>query len=322
MSKWNSQSLRRAFTLIELLVVIAIIAILVALLLPAVQQAREAARRSSCKNNLKQIGLALHNYHDTHTVFPPGWVVPKCPGVSDSDHRFIRHNPSWGFYLLPQLEQAAIYDQEDFQMNGACSGTPGQIGLLDTPTAANLYNTALPAFSCPSDIKPRTGANSFGTASYVGVRGNDGNGGQSTSFARLNGMFWTNSDCRMRDITDGTSNTLMVGEVSWEQYYSYGTGSNVKQGAWWAGIHEHKTDDMVAKSVNANFKFNGSSPNVNNSNDGFGSLHDGGAQFVMADGSVKFISENIDNVNAVGTTPMGTFQRLGVRDDGLVVGEF
>ncbi|WP_237228885.1 DUF1559 domain-containing protein [Rubinisphaera sp. JC750] len=322
MINWNSTENRRGFTLIELLVVIAIIAILVALLLPAVQQAREAARRSSCKNNLKQLGLALHNYHDTHNVFPPGWVIPKCPGVSDGDHRFIRHNPSWGFYLLPQLEQSAIYDLQDFQMTGACSAAPGQIGILDAPTAANRLRETLPAFSCPSDIKPSTGANSLGTASYVGVRGNDSQGGQSSSFNRLNGLFWANSNCRMRDITDGTSNTLAIGEVSWNQYYSYSTGNQVKRGGWWAGMHEHKTDDLVAKSVNANFEFNGSSPNINGTNDGFGSLHKGGAQFLLADGSVRFVSENIDSVNANGTDPMGTFQRLGVRDDGLVVGEF
>jgi len=313
---------RRAFTLIELLVVIAIIAILVALLLPAVQQAREAARRSSCKNNLKQLGLALHNYHDTHNVFPPGWVIPRCPGVNDAEHRFIRFSPGWGFYLLPQLEQAAIYDLQDFEMAGPCTGTPYEIGILDAPTAANRLRETLSAFSCPSDIKPSTGADSMGTSSYLGIRGNDSRGGQAISFAEGNGMFWANSKCRMRDITDGTSNTFAIGEVSWNQYYSYSTGNQVKRGGWWAGIREHKTDDLIARSVNADFELNGSHPNISDSNDGFGSLHQGGAQFLLADGSVRFVSENIDSVNASGSDPMGTFQRLGVRNDGLVIGEF
>ena len=312
---------RSAFTLIELLVVIAIIAILVALLLPAVQQAREAARRSSCKNNLKQIGLAMHNYHDTHTAFPPGWVIPRCPGVTDGNHRFVRNNPSWGFYLLPMLEQSAIYDLQDFQMGGACpgSGTAGAIGILDSPNNTNKLNQTLPAFACPSDIKPSTGSNGLGSASYVACRGNDGDSGQDSGFQQRNGMFWSNSSCRMRDITDGTSNTLMVGEVSWNQYYAFGTGSNIKRGGLWPGINEHKYDDLITKTTNANFPINGSRPDPGNDNDGFGSLHQGGAQFVMADGSVRFINENINSTN---NTPMGTYQRLGVRNDGLVVGEF
>ena len=306
------------FTLIELLVVIAIIAILVALLLPAVQQAREAARRSSCKNNLKQLGLALHNYHDIHTVFPPGWVINKCPGVSDGNHRFTNGNPSWGFMILPMLEQSAIYDLQDFQQNAACSGSPTG-GILDAPTTANSLNKTLPAFSCPSDIKPSRGVNNFGTSSYVGCRGDDDLSGQDTTFANRNGMFWTNSKVKMRDFTDGTSNTIMVGEISWNQYYAFGTGSAITRGGLWGGFGQHKYDDMVTRTVNANRKINQSRPDPGNDNDGFGSFHTGGAQFVLADGSVRFISENIDSTN---TSPIGTFQRLGIRNDGLVVGEF
>ena len=316
-------SVRRGFTLIELLVVIAIIAILVALLLPAVQQAREAARRSSCKNNLKQLGLAMHNYHDTHTVFPPGWVIPRCPGVNDTDHRFIRNNPAWGMYLLPALEQGALYDQFNFQMAGPCTtGAPGTIGLLPAPTTANSLNKSLDAFSCPSDIKSATSRDGFGSSSYVACRGNDANQGQTTSFSRLNGMVWANSDCRMRDIVDGTSNTIMIGEVSWNQYFAHGDASGVSRGGLWPGFGQHKNDDMVSRTTNAIFPINGSNSTNGNRNDGFGSFHKGGAQFVLADGSVRFISENIDSKNVVGTTPMGTFQRLGVKYDGLVLGEF
>ena len=313
---------QRGFTLIELLVVIAIIAILVALLLPAVQQAREAARRSSCKNNLKQLGLAMHNYHDTHGVFPPGWIIPRCPGVDEGEHRFVTRNPAWGLYLLPMLEQGAIYDLQPFRMQSACTAEPRGIGIIASASNTNRLNQPLSAFACPSDIKPATGSDGFGTSSYVACRGNDSQGGQSRSFTPKNGIVWTNSNCRMRDVTDGTSNTIMIGEVSWNQYYSYGTNNNVTRGGLWAGFHEWKRDDLVSRTVNAIFPMNASSPNINGTNDGFGSFHKGGAQFVLADGSVKFLSENINSVNAVGTTPMGIYQRLGVRNDGLVVGEF
>lgn len=305
---------RMAFTLIELLVVIAIIAILVALLLPAVQQAREAARRSSCKNNLKQIGLALHNYHDTHRVFPPGWVLPCAD--SDPNHRFIGRNPAWGFYILPMLEQSAIYDLENFQASG-CSGNSN---LLTPPSNATKTNETLAAFSCPSDIKESRNPDGFGTSSYVACRGNDARDGQDTSVGLQNGMFWTNSSVKMRDITDGTSNTLMVGEISWNQWWAFGTNSNVRRGGTWAGIRDHKRDDMVSRTVNANFPINQSTGSgIGNTNDGFGSLHTGGVHFVLADGSVRFISENIQSTN---TSPIGTLQKLGVRNDGLVVGEF
>ena len=314
---------KRGFTLIELLVVIAIIAILIALLLPAVQQAREAARRSTCKNNLKQIGLALHNYHDTHKVFPPGWVIPKCPGVSDGDHRNIRYQPAWGFYILPFLDQSAIYNMQDFEMRQACPppspASSSDIGILDPPSTANAMDQPLEVFSCPSDVKETKGAGGFGTASYASNRGNDNNGGQSISFSRLNGIFWTNSNCQMRDIIDGTSNTIMVGEVSWDQYYGWGSGSNIKRGALWAGFGELKFDDMVSRNVNVTRPINLSrAPDPGNDNDGFGSMHEGGAHFLFADGSVHFLSENIDSGS--GTT--GTYQKLGVKDDREVVGEY
>jgi len=307
---------KRGFTLIELLVVIAIIAVLVALLLPAVQQAREAARRSSCKNNLKQLGLALHNYHDTHTVFPPGWVIPCAD--TEPNHRFIGRNPSWGFYILPMLEQSAIYNLQDFQMGSANCG--GAAGILDAPNSTNKMNEELPAFSCPSDIKPSRNPDGFGTASYVANRGTDNRDGQDSAVGIQNGMFWTNSSTKMRDIIDGTSNTFMVGEVSWNQWWAFGTNSNVRQGGTWAGFRDHKRDDMVSRTTNANKPLNRSTGSgIGNDNDGFGSLHTGGAHFVLADGSVRFVSENIDSTN---TAPIGTYQRLGERADGLTVGSF
>ncbi|TWT61514.1 DUF1559 domain-containing protein [Rubinisphaera italica] len=321
----------QGFTLIELLVVIAIIAILVALLLPAVQQAREAARRSSCKNNLKQIGLAMHNYHDTHRVFPPGLVMVDCrPGVNEGNHRHTGRHPSWGFYLLPFLEEAAIYDIQDFRMSGSCpsGGAPGGLGILDAPSNANATNNTLDSFSCPSDTKPSRGKGGFGTSSYAANRGNTNRGGQTTGLQmdETTGMFWVNSNTRMRDITDGTSSTIMVGEVSWKQYYNWtnANNSNLAQGALWPGVPTMKFDPLALRDVNAPRPINLSRPYTgagtgpSNDNDGFGSFHQGGAQFVFADGSVHFLSENINSQ----ASPLGTYQKLGIKNDGLVVGEF
>ena len=140
---------RFGFTLIELLVVIAIIAILVALLLPAVQQAREAARRSSCKNNLKQLGLALHNYHDTHGVFPAGYYAGDHPSVADGegDGRDARYG--WGSMILPFLEQAPLYDKMQV-------GDRLLSQNVNDPTVLADMQTPISAFRCPSDVAPGT----------------------------------------------------------------------------------------------------------------------------------------------------------------------
>ncbi|QDT63054.1 DUF1559 domain-containing protein [Calycomorphotria hydatis] len=326
----------RGFTLIELLVVIGIIAILVALLLPAVQQAREAARRSQCKNNLKQFGLAMHNYHDAHRTFPPGLIAfdrtNDDPPVTDSNHRFDNNHPGWGLYLLPYLEQTAIYERQDFQVKNT-------FGLLSNPTAANGLDQTLDVFSCPTDIKPSqqtftNQAGYYGTSSYAACRGNSTRGGQSVGtpfFAKRDGMFWINSRVRMRDVTDGTSSTIMIGEVSWDQWYGWGASAQVTRGALWPGIAELKCDPMVMRDVNFDRPINLSRPGSpdagvpagftgpGNDNDGFGSLHIGGAQFLFADGSVHFLSENIDTQPSPN---QGIYQRLGVRNDGEVVGAF
>ncbi|QDT63055.1 DUF1559 domain-containing protein [Calycomorphotria hydatis] len=322
---------RKGFTLIELLVVIAIIAILIALLLPAVQQAREAARRSQCKNNLKQIGLAMHNYHDAHRTFPPGLIVPDDrPSVTDADHRFYNYHPAWGFYLLPYLEQAAIYNQQDFERVAT--------GILDIQSAANGLDKTLNVYSCPTDIKPvqqtYTTNGKYGTSSYAACRGNTRRRGQTLGtpfFAERDGMFWVNSRVRMRDVTDGTSSTIMVGEVSWDQFYGWGSSAEVTRGAMWPGIGQLKYDPLVLKDVDYARPINLSRPGVpdasepagftgpGNDNDCFGSLHVGGAQFLFADGSVHFLSENIDTQPSPN---LGIYQRLGVRNDGEVVGAF
>ena len=300
---------RRGFTLIELLVVIAIIAILVALLLPAVQQAREAARRSSCKNNLKQIGLALHNYHDTFGVFPPGWVGGNATGHftgagEDLDYTGFTNGFGWGAMLLPALEAGNLYDRFDFRIRTSLA-----------PNAA-LLNNVLTVFQCPSDPKPDTfvltdeDTNTFtmGTANYMGVFGTDELhdcevSSSTTSWqCRGNGILFHNSKIGFRDITDGTSNTIVVGERT-----TFVDDDGPFYGVW---------SGLIPNSEHALERFLGHAehgPNYGEHAGDFGSSHKGGAQFVLGDGSVRFISENINET---------TFQRLAMRADGQVIGEF
>ena len=321
----SRQCQRLAFTLIELLVVIAIIAILVALLLPAVQQARESARRSSCQNNMKQLGLALHNYHDTHSVFTPGWVVPQFLNTNDlpvasNDHRYVGHNPAWGLFLLPFLEQGSLYDLQNFNQSDyltyrhSSSFVSGR-GVLQAPSATNGLRTSPAVFICPTDTqhnKPPVISN-YGRSSYVSCRGNINNYGQQTSMLMMPGVFFTNSRIRFRDITDGSSNTFALGEVSDQQFAEVDSSTVYESGGAWAGMGIHKRYIMVSRNVNSTRPLNRSSPERTADSDGFGSMHAGGAFFLFCDGRVRFVSENI-NISLYGN--------LGDRADGNVIGEF
>ena len=208
------------FTLIELLVVIAIIAILIALLLPAVQQAREAARRTQCKNNLKQIGIALHNYHDTHSCLPPmkTWDNEKdCLGGTPWDNL---GGFSWRVMILPFVEQSVMYNQINFatvQSQAACTGSG--------PVWAQITNKAIPGYLCPSDSTPaiigtNAGAN-YGAVVSASARSklNFGNASGSIPFERLAAVFQMSAGptaavkVRLDDIKDGTSNTIAVAEI-------------------------------------------------------------------------------------------------------------
>lgn len=314
---------RDGFTLIELLVVIAIIAILVALLLPAVQQAREAARRSSCKNNLKQIGLALHNYHDTFRVFPPGWIGANAAGphtgLDSADLTGFNNGFGWGAMILPQLEAGNIYDSFDFTLP------------LTDPANSSAIAHSISTFQCPSDPKPGTAditdslGNSFtlGTSNYMGVFGirdiddcEIGVGVTATQQCTAEGTFYHNSKVSFRDMTDGTSSTIIVGERT-TFYPNLNTKANPFYGTWmglvpnspegaerFLGHCEHSPNYALQKASNGD--------SLGDPGD-FGSSHTGGAQFVLADGSVRFLSTNID-------TP--TFQNLGQIADGQVIGEF
>ncbi|MBC8117857.1 MAG: DUF1559 domain-containing protein [Candidatus Saccharimonas sp.] len=338
---------RRGFTLIELLVVIAIIAVLIALLLPAVQQAREAARRTQCKNIVKQIGLAMHNYHDVFNTFPSGYIA-KVAGVQASNERGLW---SWGALILPYLDQAPLYSQLNV----------GNI-LLDQQLTLNLaaLQTPLSAFRCASDVGPRlnnfndsmgpaqTPANAYNahvtsngtnriaiaTSNYVMVAGTS----DSTTppvdpvqYGPCVGLGFQNSKINFSDITDGSSNVLLVGERAWK-YNNLTIGAanalgfsaeTCATGASWSV----KSGGLAALGIG----YNGINATFGSFHDrrGFSSVHVGGAHFLMGDGAVRFISENIDYAKLTVTTapyPGGfvttTFAKLLCRNDGKVVGDF
>ena len=297
----------RGFTLIELLVVIAIIAVLIALLLPAVQQAREAARRTQCKNNMKQLGLALHNYHDVHRTFPSGWISVNN-GVSSTNVGL--NGAGWGTMILPFLDQAPLYNK--FNANLA----------IHAPANVPFIDNILTAFQCPSDPKPNKWnigedgnpgnilaqlptANyvaCFGTGELDGCENPPGTAPVASNGQCVgDGMFYHNSKVQIRDVTDGTTNTFLLSERLTDE--SLGWLST------WPG--------MVSNGEEPFQRILGSADHVPNDPvahfDDFSSRHVGGAQFCMGDGSVRFISENIDH---------GTYRALATIQRGEVVGEF
>jgi prepilin-type N-terminal cleavage/methylation domain-containing protein len=304
---------RWGFTLIELLVVIAIIAILVALLLPAVQQAREAARRAQCKNNLKQIGLALHNYHDVYRTFPPGWMQPETPDVDGG----FGERWAWKVFILPQLDQAPLYQA----LNVNLGGQP--IPLADQPSA----QTILSVYLCPSDpganvneSYPDPNGNFYPKSNYPGVHGRGEE--VSINIGGGNGLLGKASRVRMADITDGTSQTFAVGERdhrSRGQGLFGSVGDPFRHAAVW--IRAMPRPGSITPTTQHGRSVTGICTDISGStrvlngesSRGFGSAHIGGAHFLMADGAVRFISDSID---------LPTYGRLAHRSDGEVIGEF
>ncbi|MEO2018491.1 MAG: DUF1559 domain-containing protein [Fuerstiella sp.] len=321
----------RGFTLIELLVVIAIIAILIALLLPAVQQAREAARRTQCKNNLKQFGLALHNYHDVHGLFPAGSYLDKSPGGN------INSQWAWSVMILPFIDQAPLFNSLDI-------GPSNFQDAANDPVRLALLTTSQAAFICPSDPeaevnrnRPFVGGGSgglcnpmphptdiiFAKSNYMGCNGNRDNDGIFDS--------GNNRKIGLRDITDGSSNTIMVGERGSKN----NSGDDTLDGPWagvWAG-QELTCDGLTniwCLAGKTEYRMNTGQhsldPGDTNASDNlllaFTSEHVGGAQFLLADGSTRFISENVEwNDDPLGNDK-GIYHSLGSIDDGNVIGEY
>lgn len=336
--KMPSRNKLRGFTLIELLVVIAIIAILVSLLLPAVQQAREAARRTQCKNNLKQLGLALHNYHDISRMFPStSYQASDVFADAEASATY-----GWATMLLPQIEQAPLYNL----LSPGSPRTLSQTVALNGPELAAMRQP-ISAFRCPSDTGPNVNdlysisdgtadvANrvDLATSNYIGcndsqtvLRTNaDGFMVVGTRWAGNNNRVTTR---RIRDITDGTSNTLAIGERAYvlngDPLFAGVVFGHTGVENWVPGGGQNPTgfwtvlgSGMV--SINTTNSVNNSL--INQARRSFSSQHTGGAQFVLADGSVRFVSENIDH-SPNNTTVQSTFQRLIAVNDGQVVGDF
>ncbi|MCA9088730.1 MAG: DUF1559 domain-containing protein [Planctomycetaceae bacterium] len=307
----------RGFTLIELLVVIAIIAILIALLLPAVQQAREAARRSQCKNNMKQIALALHNYHDTHNAFPSGVVTGKS-GICQTNIPAGGFGAPWTVMILPFVDQAPRY-------NSFNTSSGQYFGLYPIQTLSESPRQLLrnSVFECPSDSNA---SEENATCNYMGISGGcsstSDTGCCATSTSRYqssNGILYNNSATRMRDIKDGTTNTFLVGESK----YLILRGANPGYYATWAsGYYEGGAGDVNTQTVAVCVNPINSSTLNPAATGGFtheihpatlGSEHTGGAHHTMADGSTQFISENID---------LGVYRALGRKADSLPIGGF
>lgn len=305
------------FTLIELLVVIAIIAVLIALLLPAVQQAREAARRSQCKNNLKQLGLAFHNYHEALGTFPLATA-----GAVDK--------PNWRVFILPYIDQAPVY--------GMLNMTSGLFTATNYTGCSVLSNLTLQVFNCPSSPLPTNNpaiANNTllgQTHRYIGVSGAypdpagrasvcNAAGSYGSAYCN-NGIVVPNMKVGMKDITDGSSNTILVAEQSgWVNKTDisnnyYGGWSGAGPAAPPGDTHWGAGNTAIRYPINYNFN-SGAAPAGANTpyvgNTIINSFHTGGTHALLADGSVRFLSENMN---------FTLLSSIACKDDGLVVGDY
>jgi prepilin-type N-terminal cleavage/methylation domain-containing protein len=324
------------FTLVELLVVIAIIGILVGLLLPAVQAAREAARRMTCGNNLKQIGLAIHNYHGAFEACPRNHDETTR---SDTNTTWVETSISWMTGILPHIEQGPLYDKLDFTDTGVVAGANFH-GSLNNARAQAARVVAIPTYLCPSNPQEvqKNGAFTYrdgggigdgqnqrtpgARTDYVGSMGfvwtgwkdcNDlrigtvGNVGQTSSFGnagRYKGPFWfRNAGCDFADFTDGLSNTIAVFENHNWRASRRTPSENGRQGQWFSPLG---SIDSLVKIMNTGAD---DVPGGFGANDTrcatWSSTHRGGAQCLMGDGSVKFVVETVSATVQEGMATMG-----------------
>lgn len=344
---------RAGLAFIEMLVVVAVIGVLVALLLPALLQAREGARKTQCRNNLKQIGIALHNFHDAHGSFPPGWTGPRY----DQNGLIVRPADfgclwAWSAYLLPQLDQATLHDQLDVR------------GISDPPGPGKPLDVPLGVFLCPSDIGgPESGwglyrgtwtesgysptlVKGYAKSNYAGVNGRghapfQAVSDQTESTSAVRGIFGDETRTRMADLRDGASNTLAVGERETTRSYAR---QRPRGAVWMRNVGELVADgaepDLGGTTIlatatpgesvgdgslgatpfvgiycdaNSVAGVTGESAPLNRSAYAFSSMHGGGVFFLFADGRVRLISEDIDPA---------TYGALGAMADGGIVPSF
>jgi prepilin-type N-terminal cleavage/methylation domain-containing protein/prepilin-type processing-associated H-X9-DG protein len=319
----TSQQPKAGFTLVELLVVITIIGILIALLLPAVQAAREAARRVQCANNFKQVGLAMHNYHAAKGCFPPGeFYIPDFnPNYPKGQSFFVF---SWAVHILPYMERETLYNNIDFSAQWSYADSTKKPGAA--MSNLDVSKTRIPGYMCPSDPQygELLGIHSYpdpnwpdnvAISSMCGVSDSYDwqPGGVTRDFPAVDGILGGNLPCRVADIKDGTSSTLLVGEAT-------GKGPGSFWGQIWVGENLYDTRDGInnpAVTVPGGGNFP-SSP----ANSGFSSYHPGGCHFALADGSVSFLSQNVDQnlLTALTTRDGANVHNTGLADQRLVSG--
>ncbi len=327
MSSFTPTPKRSAFTLIELLVVIAIIGVLVGLLLPSVQQAREAARRASCTNNLKQIGLAIHNYNDAFKTFPPGI---QCGNETNGSPSTTNGGGwAWSSFILQFMEEESLASTLNVGNSNPVSATALAAG-----------RTNIPAYRCPSDVSPdrnhQRGAYMApntnwdrATSNYVGNAGtrrlingyggadwcwkNDNSTNVPATTQNCTGVLFMRVELKMSMITDGTSNKILVGERDYESTdhgnHEAGNWLGSNGASWWSGPHIYNWV-TIFDEANSNLQINDYDPSRPNNepdawtggeswqghaSDSWSSAHPGGAQFVLCDGSVKMVLDSISD---------------------------
>lgn len=310
---------RNAFTLVELIVVIATIAMLVGLLLPAVQAARETARRTKCLNNLRQMGIGLLHYHDAHRVFPAGYLSAAVYTNGQTDTA-----PGWGWVStsLPFMEESPLWSRISFSLP------------VEHPANAPAVRTMLPVLICPSDILqssgpfavPGSGGGAVcqaAPASYAACVGDDAS---ELTAASGRGVFFRNSHIRIADITDGTSGTILVGERAWSNAQAIWAGAPAG-GLLARGVQNPNPGGGAANYpapalVLAHAHLNNAVTDADGGLDDFSSNHLGGGNFLFADGSARFIK------SVTGDDPSGDytlegliFQGMGTRGGGEALGQ-